>query len=296
MAFLAHPGMAWPLEYPPAAILPMLPAAVPLVFALAMAAVGAVLYGVLRSSDPPAARTWILGCALGEIFIIAARFDLVPSLLAVLALLAAERGRWARAWGGPQPQRPCSGLVRCLARCGWSWSGARPDGGAATERRRPEALCWRLMGWPLSARAPTPSAASCGTCIVRWRSSRWPPAYALGSGNVLWPQMPEVRLALAVAQIGGQALLWLLYAEGRCTLRNAATLNVTWLVLVGTVFSPQYLPWMLPLWALADWRPRWLLLLVCVLTTVDYPFAFAVLHTESGVRLPRPRATARCWR
>lgn len=48
---------------------------------------------------------------------------------------------------------------------------------------------------------------------------------------------------------------------------------------------PQYLLWMLPLWALADWRPRWLVLLVCALTTADYPFAFAILHTQAGVLL-----------
>lgn len=81
------------------------------------------------------------------------------------------------------------------------------------------------------------------------------PAHAFGSWNVLGPQMPVVRLALLVAQMAGQVLVWFRYTRGRYRLRHGVALSVTWLVLGGTLLSRQYLLWMLPWWALADWRP-----------------------------------------
>lgn len=296
IAFLARPGMAWPLEYPPAAIVPMLPAASPLVFAFAMAAVGAVLYGSLRRSDPSAARTWLLGCALGEIFIVATRFDLLPSLLVVLALLAAERGRWTRAWTWTAAAAalqwfgavlgPLWLIAEWRGTGRWRWDRAVAAGGAVLASYGLAAIgtgahAFSSILWYLHRPVEIESlAATVGAVMGSLRI-----AHAFGSWNVLGPQMPGIRLALVVAQIGGQGALWIRYAQGRCTLRNAAALSVTWLVLAGTLFSPQYLLWMLPLWALADWRPRWLLLLVCILTTADYPFAFAIIHTQAGVLL-----------
>ena len=296
MAFLAHPGMSWPLEYPPTAILPMLPAAVPLVFAFAMASVGAVLYGVLRQSDPPAARTWLLGCALGGIFILCTRFDIVPSLLVVLALLAAERGRWSRAWAWTAAAAalqwfgavlgPLWLVAEWRATGRWRWDRAVAAGGAVLASYGLAALgtgahAFSSILWYVHRPVEIESlAATVGAVTGPLHLS-----HAFGSWNVLGPQMPAIRLVLVMAQIGGQGALWVRYSQGRCTLREATALSVTWLVLAGTLFSPQYLLWMLPLWALADWRPRWLVLLVCVLTTADYPFAFAILHTQAGVLL-----------
>ena len=177
-AFLARPGMSWPLEYPPTAILPMLPAAVLLAFGLEMASVGAVLYGVLRQREPVAVRTWLLRCALGGIFIICTRFDMVPSLFVVLALLAAERGRWRRAWAWTGAAAalewfgavlgPLGLLVEWRAAGRWRWDRAVAAGGAA------QVSC----GLAALAQARTPSAASWGKCIARWRSSRWPQPWA----------------------------------------------------------------------------------------------------------------------
>lgn len=297
VAFLAHPGAAWPLEYPPAAVLPMLIAVSPLVFAFAMAEVGVLLYGVLRQADAPAARTWLLGCALGAFFTATGRFDLLPSLFVVMALLAAERGRWTGAWAWTSAAAalqwfgavlgPLWLIAEWRATGRWRWDRAAVAGGAVLATYAAAALgagghaALSSVAWYLHRPVEIESlAATAGAALGPLRM-----VHSFGSWNVLGPQMSGLRLAFLGLQLAGQAAVWIAYARGRVGLRSAAALAVTWLVLAGTLFSAQYLLWMLPLWTLADWRPRWLLLLVCLLTTADYPFAYAVFHTQMGVLL-----------
>lgn len=294
LAFLANPGAAWPLEYPPAAILPMLPAASPIIFTFFMAGVGVILYGVLSQTDPVAARSWLLGCVLGAVFTATGRFDLLPSLLVVLALLAAERGRWAHAWAWTAAAAalqwfgavlgPVWLIAEWRATGGWRWDRAALAALAVLATYGVAALGagWHAalssVVWYLHRPVQIESlAATLGAALGPLRL-----AHSFGSWNVLGPQMQGLRVGFLAAQAAGQVTLWVAYAHGRIGIRTAAALAVTWLVLVGTLFSAQYLLWMLPLWALADWRPRWLLLLVCLLTTADYPFSFFIFHTRTG--------------
>ncbi len=294
LAFLAHPGTAWPREYPPLAIVPMLLAVVPLLFTFGMAEVGVLTYGVLRKVDPRAARTWILGCALGALFVATGRFDLLPSLLVVLALLAAERHAWVQAWTWTAAAAALQwfgavlGPIWLIAEWRmtgrWRWDRAAAAGGAvlatyglAAVGAGPHAALSSIL-WFLHRPVEIESlAATLGAALGPLQL-----VHSFGSWNVLGSQMPGVHLGFIAAQVVGQAGLWVAYARGRVGLRTAAALAVTWLVLAGSLFSAQNLLWMLPLWALADWRPRWLVLVVCLLTTVDYPFGFLVSHGAIG--------------
>lgn len=294
LAFLTHPGAAWPLEYPPAAILPMIPAASPIIFTFTMALVGVILYGVLRETDRVAAQLWLMGCVLGAVFTVTGRFDLLPSLFVVLALLSAERGRWAHAWAWTATAAalqwfgavlgPIWLIAEWRATGRWRWDRAALGACAVLATYGVAALgagghaALSSVAWYLHRPVEIESlAATLGAVLGPLRL-----VHSFGSWNVLGAQMRTVRIGLLVAQATGQGLLWLTYAHGRIGIRTAAALAVTWLVLAGTLFSAQYLLWMLPLWALADWRPRWLLLLVCLLTTVDYPFSFFIFHTQMG--------------
>ena len=294
LAFLAHPGTAWPIEYPPAAILAMVPAASPIIFTLVMVLVGLILYGVLRNADRTAGQLWLMGCVLGAVFTATGRFDLLPSLLVVLAVLSAERGRWAQAWAWAAAAAALQwfGAVlgpiwliaewRATGRWRWDRAGLAASAVLATygvaavgagEHAALSSVVWYLHR-PVEIES---FAATLGAVLGPLRL-----VHSFGSWNVLGTQMRALRIGFIVAQAAGQGLLWVSYAQGRIGTRTAAALAVTWLVLAGTLFSAQYLLWMLPLWALADWRPRWLLLLVCLLTTVDYPFSFFIFHTEMG--------------
>lgn len=297
LAFWAHPGGAWPLEYPPFAILPMLTATNPALFPFAMALVGVILFGTLQRANLHAAGTWLMGCALGALFTVTGRFDLLPSLLVVFALLSAERGHWGRAWvwtaGAAALQwfgavlGPLWLIAEWRATGRWRWERAALAGGAVLATYGVAAIgagghaALSSVLWYLRRPVQIESlAATLGNTLGRLRLVN-----SFGSWNVLGAQMPGLRLGFLVAQLAGQAAIWVAYARGRLGIRMAAALAVTWLVLAGTLFSAQYLLWMLPLWALADWRPRWLLLLVCFLTTVVYPFSYSVLDTEAGVLL-----------
>lgn len=95
----------FPVEYPPLALIPfaltLLSRSDPTVpFGLGMALVTLGLYvGLARWSGRRAALIWIAYLLLGEQAMVMARFDIVPALLCVAALWAAERGQfgWAHA-------------------------------------------------------------------------------------------------------------------------------------------------------------------------------------------------------
>ncbi len=94
-----------PIEYPPLTLviftLPVLgpPAFYPLLFALLMALTALLIYWLLlRFAPGGSALAFALYLLLGEWGLALLRFDLVPALLTLVCIIAAERRRWTLAY------------------------------------------------------------------------------------------------------------------------------------------------------------------------------------------------------
>lgn len=97
--FLTHFGRLWPFEYPPASIIPMMPAALsPFAFGFAMAGIGLAVYETLRRVAPQAASWWLVLTLAGAMFTTGGRYDIVPAACCLWGVLAAERRNWRAAW------------------------------------------------------------------------------------------------------------------------------------------------------------------------------------------------------
>ncbi|WP_374546994.1 glycosyltransferase 87 family protein [Rhodoblastus sp.] len=123
--------------------------------------------------------------------------------------------------------------------------------------------------------------------------------YSFGSQNIVSPWEPALRQISGVAPIlgliGVYAWCWtgLRRAgddEARLRILFAATAAVLVVfVVLGKVFSPQYMVWLLPVGTLAaisgSRQNRLLLLAACLLTQLEFPFAFTVFSGDLDPRL-----------
>jgi hypothetical protein len=62
------------------------------------------------------------------------------------------------------------------------------------------------------------------------------------------------------------------------TLINFLTATLLLVMIANKVLSPQYVAWLLPFGALLPWRKSLLLVVICALTTIEYPIAFDALR------------------
>jgi len=62
------------------------------------------------------------------------------------------------------------------------------------------------------------------------------------------------------------------------TLINFLTASLLLVMVANKVLSPQYVSWLLPFGALLPWRKSLLLVVICALTTYEYPIAFDALR------------------
>jgi hypothetical protein len=113
--------------------------------------------------------------------------------------------------------------------------------------------------------------------------------HAFGSYQVNSPLLDELATLNAVAMLSLGALLGTsLFLRFRADVRRLgrvqpgtlvsyllATLLLT--MLANKVLSPQYVAWLLPLGALLPWRKSLLLVLICAVTTLEFPIAFGAL-------------------
>lgn len=90
-------------------------------------------------------------------------------------------------------------------------------------------------------------------------------------------------LMVGAGLVAGVTLVVL--AWGRLRVEQAALVLLTALLLASTIFSAQYLMWVIPLWAYN--RVRWQWLAAAIITTVSFPFGYAELQ-----RLPSGALTA----
>jgi hypothetical protein len=278
----------WPVEYPPASILVMLPAlAGQGGFIAAMAAAAWMLAVVLERQSPAMAARWLWLVALGAIYTALGRYDLWPALCTTLAVLAGQRRRWAAAWGW-------SLAAACLKLYGAVlWPVLLAAEWHQTGRLRWDRLGAAAGGFLLSFLLPALGAGVKVFSTWRWLLARpveveslaAPALAALGGRLVMaynsvslvshWDHLAELVLTAGLATAMG----WLLVqvATGRVTWERGAAVAVTWLVVTGKVLSAQYLLWLFPLWVLAwpDGLPP-AAYVAAALTSLFYPVASAL--------------------
>lgn len=295
-------GRTLPREYPAAATavfaLPLLlPGGYRLGFALLMA-VTYVLLAVLGSrwygGSWLTRASWYLGAAaLPELF---ARYDLVPSLLVLVAVHDAQHQRWGRAWvaaiaGAALKIFPILLLPGFLlaewrerGRVPWRRAAAAVavvGGGLALQSLlapgstlSPLRYEWR-RGFEFSS-VPGSLSALLDPLHLSWR-------YGFGAIEVHGAASGVIAHGAAVLELVLLLAVWGLAARRRLDVADVAVAVMSVAVLCDRAFAPQYLIWLAPLWALFPLRRS--LLLAALLTGITYPLAVEVglVHFHSLV-------------
>ena len=297
-----------PLEYPPLSIavfsLTLVPAAQDYgtVYAIWMAGIFLAGYVAFRRfGGARRAALYAVYLLLGATATLLNRFDLVPALLVVLAICAAQRDRWRLAYfllaaGTLLKLYPIFLLPLFVI-----------------EQRRTLAAAGLEPGWLRAVvRQAWPAALFSAACVALalladYQSTISPLIYASARplqvestpGSLLWltsfagfpalsersfrsynlvgPLGPGIGSAFAVLTLLGVGWAWLRHAQGRSDLPRASLAVVCVAIATSKVFSPQYLIWVLPLVALLeDLDPLWIA--ICALTTLIYPVMYVQDH------------------
>ena len=317
--WLGHPPFHMlPVEYPPLAILPftltLLPplAAYQTVFVFWMAALAALGYlAFLRFAGRASALAYALYLLLGAAWPLLFRFDIVPGLITLVALWAAERRRFGAAYAllalGILIKLYPLFVVPVVAIEQWhvltSEAPSGQDSGLAAICRfvtqpatarvvRGLALCLGLaLAGYLGALLlnPTTGLSSLTFAAQRPLQIESTPAVLLRLGTFLGFPAHHVATFSSDNYVGsldillkplsalalGAGCLWVYWrqARGRLSLDTAFLACLCVVVAANKIFSPQYLLWVLPVAAAVDgFDPLWLAL--CLLSVLDFPLIY----------------------
>ena len=281
-----------PKEYPPAAlVLFMLPLLAPVKYAVGFAvlAIVATLALLLCSDGLPAFPGWSRRVAIyllvGASAVLLSRYDIFPALATFLAVESARRGRWRRAWvwvviGGLLKIFPLV-LVPGFLVAERARTGRWPVG-------RVVAACvpFTVMAAVQSAFAPgsafSPllyearrgfefeSVAGALTLLSDPLHIKW--LFSYGSWEIVGSYHTVISLVVSLAMLGGLLAVWRLAYQRRLSVEACSLAVLSLAVLGDKAFSPQYLIWLVPLWAYWPLRAGWLT--AAAVTTVVYPFLF----------------------
>jgi hypothetical protein len=290
------PFHALPIEYPPLTLLlfspPLLAPATyyPLLFAALMALTALLIYHLLLRHGPRgAALAFAIYLFLGEWGLALLRFDLVPTALTLLAVLAAERGRWTAAYialagavllkiypllllpllfmaeqraAGRQLEqtdeapagiwRPAH-LLRSIR--AWRWRNLILFGALLLIVTGFFALLnvQGAVASQLSYFVERPLQIESTPTLVIWLGRLFGQpvqvVYTYGSINVLSPPDAAVSTAATVALIGGYLVVLWQSWRGRMDFAQGTLAALLVFIATGKVFSPQYLIWLIPLLA-----------------------------------------------
>ncbi len=286
---------SWPREYPAlAGIFFLLPAALPMPYraglALVLAAVLLVLVAAGDRSGPDGAwaRRLVIYLGLGTVWVLFARFDLLPALAVLLAVERARSGRWRTAWSWAL----LGGLLKLfplLLLPGFFIAEWRASGRAPLRRILLASGAVALVAGLQSAIAPgsvldpiryelqrgfeLSSVSGSLTLLMDPAHLHWTSAY--GAREIVGHGHAEIAYFLLIAAAAGMALTWLLAARGRVAVETTALAVLSVAVLGDKALAPQYLVWLAPLWAY--WRLRWEWIAAAVLTTLVYPVSYALV-------------------
>ena len=279
-----------PPEYPILALLPFSLTIVPGVayawaFSLAMAAVFlAGWIGVARLAGRRAGIAYVVYVLVGGFGVFLARYDLVPALVTVAAVAAAEKRRWSLAYvllglGVLLKLYPAVLLPLFVIQQ------------VRTDRSETPKLAWfaaivaagnvisaALAGpkWldPYRFALDRPVQVESVPGTVLWIASLLGhPAnfdHTFNSFNLTGSLAPPVTAVCSAIFLGGSLFIYYRHARNQLPLRRAALAMVCLLLVTTKVFSTQYLIWVVPLVAIElGLDPVWIL--ICVLTTLIFP-------------------------
>lgn len=303
------PFRSLPAEYPLLALLPFSLTILPplpdfvSVFALWMLVLLATgLLVLARRESPRVAEVCAVYVALGAWATVLGRYDLVPAAVTVGALWAAQARRFGPAYAllaaGALLKLYPAVLLPMVAIEHWRALGGRP-----LRSLPPRAVlagaglfCALVVagfavaflvdpaGWlgPFTYNARRPLQLESAPASLLWASGLLgfavAPDKSFGSDNLVGSVDGAIGLAAQVALVAGLVWVYWSQARGKLGLTRAVVAGLLVVICTGRVLSPQYLIWVLPLLAIANrgYDPLWLL--VCLLTTLVFPFAYQQVH------------------
>lgn len=320
----------FPLEYPPLALFP---------FSLTLSPFSSIRYywafafwmGVLvclsylwlaRRVSHRKALAYALYLLVGAMATLLMRFDLLPALATLSALLLAERKRyiWASvllAVGVLLKLYPAFLVPVVLAA---QWRDTAPTRAAAPDEQKAQPLpLWRratpllksagvfvalvALGFGLPLAINTLQATSVFTYNLErpiqieslpgsllWLGSLLGfPAQGIvsfGSLNLVGPLEDPLKLLSLAALVGGSLLVYWRALRGKLSPGQAFLAAIGVILISNKVLSAQYLIWVLPLVAyVLGFDLLWLL--ICLLNTLIYPFLYHVYyHVDNQITNP----------
>lgn len=279
-----------PSVYPAmAAILFALVAALPwsyaFCFAVLMAALLALLVRfVFRLEGLRAGLPLLTYLILGVSGVLFARYDLVPATLAFAAVVWARDQRYGRAWAAAALGASLK-LFPALLLPGFFLHEWRRTGRAPWRRAPAVVLAWgglaviQIILAPGTLLQPFRSQAGRGfefssfggtvMFVAAAGHPRW--QFAFGQWQLMGGQSRWLAPLLAACEVSGALAVWWLLYRRRLTLESASLAVLTVAVMGNRSLAPQYLIWLIPLWALWAFNPAWLL--CCLLTAATFPLA-----------------------
>jgi hypothetical protein len=308
-----RPLRSLPAEYPLLALLPFTLTVLPplpdfvTVFALWMLGLlVVVLVAIARRESPRAAEVCGVYLALGAWGTLLGRYDLVPAALTLAAWWAVRERRFTAAYGllaagtllklypallvpavlieqyrvlGRDPLR--SPPPRAALKGAALFCGAVAAGFLAAFLLDP-------AGWlgPLTYGAHRPLQVESLPATLLWAGSLLgvpvSPDHSFGSDNLVGRLAGAIGLVAGAAMVAGLLWAWWSQAAGRTGFGRAFAVCLLVVLCTGRVLSPQYLVWVLPLIAVADggYDPLWLV--VCLLTTLVFPFGYEQVHPSGS--------------
>jgi hypothetical protein len=281
-----------PKEYPAAALaIYLLPLLLPVKYLIAFALIAALgtTALVLCSDGLPAHPGWsrrtTIYLLVGTSAVVFGRFDIFPALAAFLAVDAARKDHWGRAWGWAV----AGGLLKLfpfLLLPGFLLAEHARTGRWATRRAAlaciPVALvvCVQSVLSPGSAMSPVRYELNRGfeleslpgglTLLTDPLHVRW--KFQYGGWEILGSHHSVISILVLLATVTGILAIWRFAALGRLSVEATSLAVLSVSVLGDKAFSPQYLIWLAPLWAYWPLRRGWLA--AAALSTLVYPLLF----------------------
>jgi hypothetical protein len=315
LAFWAG-GHRLPTEYPILAMAPFSltvpPAGIDYAWTFSFGMVALFLVGwiaVARMAGRRAGIAYVVYLLVGGFGVILSRYDLVPALVTVAAIFAAERKRWPIAYvllglgvllkiypGVLLPvfliQQVRSGSSPPRAAVSALWFGLTVAIGVVAS------IALAGPGWLAPVRfaieRPVQVESVPATVLSLASLVGWPSAFdhTFNSFNITGPGDRAVSTLFSVLFVIGSVFVFYRQATGRLTLRQACLACVCLLLATSKVLSTQYLIWVLPLVAIElELDPVWIL--ICVLTALIFPGLYFL--TALIDQAPEATATAYSW-
>jgi hypothetical protein len=309
LAFLNATGISRPLpaEYPPLALLPFSLTLIPLdgvdfaaVFVAAMAAMffaSCVVAG--RMSTRSAATAYVVYMLCAGPWTLVGRFDLVPSLVVLAAVVLAERRRWRPAYVVlalgvllklyPVFLLPLFVIDQRRHAGGRGFIGPPAIFGLVVGAGFAAAAIVAPGGWlsPFRYALQRPVEIESVPATLLWVVSGFGVPgrleHSYNSLNLIAAGSGIVAAASGVALVVGCLIVYRRHATGDLGLRGACLACLCLVVATNKVLSAQYLIWMLPLVAFeVGLDPLWIG--ICILTFLIYPSLYVITGLSDGQR------------